>query len=121
MPWLPDMHTPAEDLGFFGREIPSSTGWVAVDRDSDAILGFALTREGWFNHLFVDPGSQGTGVGSALLREAMAHVGPGMRLWAFLRNENARAFYARRGFVEVERTDGQGNEEKEPDVLLVWA
>ena len=28
----------------------------------------------------------------------------------------ARAFYARRGLVELERTDGSGNEEKAPDV-----
>jgi len=118
MPWLPDLHTPAEDLAFFAREIGSSTGWVAVDGDS--VVGFALTRDGWLNHLYVDPDSQGAGVGSALLAEAMASVGPGIRLWTFERNVRAREFYADHGFVEVERTDGHDNQEREPDVLLQW-
>jgi hypothetical protein len=38
----------------------------------------------------------------------------------FERNSGARAFYARHGFTEVTRTDGSGNEEREPDVLLTW-
>ncbi|MDI1289066.1 MAG: GNAT family N-acetyltransferase [bacterium] len=118
MPWLPDLHTPAEDLAFFASEIGSSVGWVAIE--SDRVLGFALTRGEWLNHLYVDPDSQGAGVGSALLAEAVGVVGPGIRLWTFLRNERARDFYADHGFVEVERTDGRGNEEREPDVLLQW-
>jgi hypothetical protein len=48
-------------------------------------------------------------------------LGPGgLRLWVFERNSGARAFYARHGFAEVTRTDGSGNEEREPDVLLGW-
>ena len=31
-----------------------------------------------------------------------------------------RAFYAREGFVEVDWTDGAGNEEHEPDVRCRW-
>jgi hypothetical protein len=36
-------------------------------------------------------------------------------------NVKARRFYERRGFAVVEMTDGRGNEEKEPDIRLVWA
>lgn len=118
LPWLPDLHTPEEDLAFFGREISTSIGWVAVDRDR--AVGFALARDAWLNHLYVDPDRQRAGIGSALLGEAMIAIGPGIRLWTFLRNEHARTFYADHGFVEVERTDGHANEEKEPDVLLQW-
>ena len=32
----------------------------------------------------------------------------------------ARRFYAREGFVEVDWTDGAGNEEHEPDVRCRW-
>ena len=32
----------------------------------------------------------------------------------------AQRCYERQGFVAVERTDGAGNEEREPDVRLVW-
>ncbi len=32
----------------------------------------------------------------------------------------ARAFYARHGLVELERTDGAGNEERAPDIRMAW-
>ena len=32
----------------------------------------------------------------------------------------ARRFYARHGLVELERTDGSGNEEKAPDIRMAW-
>lgn len=118
MPWLPDLHTPAEDLAYFRGQIPESAGLVAIS--SGVVIGFVLTRDGWLDHLYVLPDYQGTGAGSELLDEAKVLVGPGLRLWAFLRNEHARDFYRRRGFIQVRRTGGQGNEEKEPDVLLQW-
>jgi len=43
-----------------------------------------------------------------------------LRLWVFQRNERARAFYAKNGFLELELTDGDANEEKMPDVLMHW-
>ena len=44
----------------------------------------------------------------------------GLGLWVFQSNDRAQRFYAARGFVEVERTDGRDNEEREPDVRMVW-
>ena len=44
----------------------------------------------------------------------------GFCLWVFESNTGARAFYARHGLVELERTDGSGNEEKAPDVKMAW-
>lgn len=35
-------------------------------------------------------------------------------------NTPARAFYARHGLVELERTDGSGNEERTPDLKMAW-
>jgi hypothetical protein len=40
-------------------------------------------------------------------------------LWTFVANAGARRFYAREGFVEARRTEGE-NEEGLPDVLLTW-
>jgi hypothetical protein len=31
-----------------------------------------------------------------------------------------RRFYLRHGFTEAERTDGQRNDEREPDIRYVW-
>lgn len=116
MPWLPDLHTPEEDRNFFAARIEDSVGWVA--EGEGAIIGFILCSVGWVNHLYVDIGHQGTGIGSALLERAVDREGAGVQLWAFQRNQRAREFYAQRGFVEVEMTDGLGNEEREPDVRL---
>jgi len=44
-----------------------------------------------------------------------------LELWVFQRNERARAFYRRHGFVLVEETDGAGNEERTPDARYAWA
>jgi len=44
----------------------------------------------------------------------------GLSLWAFAANHGAIAFYGRAGFVEVLRTDGSGNEERQPDVRMRW-
>ena len=67
-------------------------------------------------HLYVQPAHQRRGVGAALLARARAVSPGGLSLWCFVRNRPARAFYAREGFIEVEETDGSGNEEREPDL-----
>jgi ribosomal protein S18 acetylase RimI-like enzyme len=43
----------------------------------------------------------------------------GLQLWAFQSNARARRFYERHGFEAVEFTDGNGNEERWPDVRYV--
>ena len=43
-----------------------------------------------------------------------------LELWTFQANTRAIAFYRREGFVEAARTDGSGNDEKLPDLRLVW-
>ena len=116
MPWLPVLHTPDEDLAFFGSEIESSLGWGAFE--DDRLIGFTLARDGWLNHLYVAPEWRGRGVGSDLLSRVLAETTGAVDLWAFARNDPALAFYARHGFEVVERTDGSGNEEKEPDLRM---
>jgi ribosomal protein S18 acetylase RimI-like enzyme len=44
----------------------------------------------------------------------------GLRLWTFASNTPAQRFYERHGFVEMDRTDGQDNEERAPDILYTW-
>ena len=41
-------------------------------------------------------------------------------LWTFQANLRAQAFYRQNGFVEDDRTDGDGNDEKLPDVHFTW-
>ena len=116
MPWLPVLHTPDEDVAFFTAEVASSAGWGAYE--GDKLVGFALMRDGWLNHLYVAPGCRGRGVGSGLLARVLAGSPGPVDLWVFERNGAALAFYTRHGFHVVERTDGSANEEREPDVRM---
>jgi GNAT superfamily N-acetyltransferase len=118
MPWLPILHTPEEDGTFFSGQLAGGRAWVAVDHDE--LVGFAIASPGWLDHLYVRPDRRGSGIGSALLARAQADQPAGLELWVFARNASAREFYSRRGFVEVRATDGHGNEEREPDVLMRW-
>jgi putative acetyltransferase len=117
LPYLPKLHTPEEDIQFFeGQVMRICAVWVA---ESKHILGFIAFRTGWVDHLYVDLGHHCRGIGSALLAKAMV-AEPNLQLWAFRRNTAAIDFYRRRGFAIVAETDGSGNEEREPDVLLAW-
>jgi GNAT superfamily N-acetyltransferase len=117
LPYLPDLHTADEDLGFFrDRVFAECEVWVA---QGGAIGGFIAFRKDWVDHLYVCPDCQRQGLGKALLAVAMKNNAP-LRLWVFQRNAAATRFYRARGFREIERTDGSRNEEGEPDMLMEW-
>ncbi len=79
-----------------------------------------MQPSGWVEHLYVDPVWIDQGIGALLLARAREERPAGLQLWTFQVNDEARRFYGREGFVEVEHTDGAGNEEGEPDVRLEW-
>jgi len=118
LPYLPDLHTPEEDLAFFQRHVfASCTIWLGEAEGQT--IGFAASRSGWLDHLYVDPAWHGRGVGQRLLtagKEAQSELD----LWTFQRNAQARRFYERQGFVLIALTDGAGNEEREPDAHYRW-
>ena len=120
MPWLAKPHTDGETR-WWVTNILVPRGTVVVAERAKEVLGFADLTEGWLHGLYVAPSAQGTGVGSALFEHSMRLQPIGFDLWVFQRNTHALDFYARYGCVEVRRTDGAENEEKEPDVLLRWS
>ena len=118
LPFLPELHTAAEDLAFVsGRLMAENAVWVA--ELEDAVVGYVAFRDDWIEHLFIHPDRQGQGIGPALLAKALADGRP-KQLWTFQQNTRARRFYEARGFRVVEFTDGAGNEEKTPDVRYLW-
>jgi GNAT superfamily N-acetyltransferase len=119
LPWLPILHSEAEDRRFFAGVIAEAEVLV-VRRDGHPVAFLAL-KDDLVGHLYVRPEAQRAGIGSGLIAAAKERSPEGLRLWTFQRNQGARAFYARHGFDEVAFTEGSGNEEKEPDVLLAWA
>lgn len=101
-----------------GKLASGDDTWVAeVER---AVVGYARLAGNWLDDLYVAPAYAHRGIGSSLL-ELVKSVRPdGFRLWVFASNEPARVFYAGRGLVEIQRTDGTANEERSPDIALAW-
>lgn len=120
LPTVPIVHEPADVRRWMADEVVGRTDtWVA---DVDGVIaGLMVLDGGWIEQLYVDPSWIGRGVGDRFLEIARQRApAAGLRLWTFQVNAPARRFYARHGFVEVELTDGAGNEERAPDVLLEW-
>jgi GNAT superfamily N-acetyltransferase len=89
-------------LGFLGIEHSTNLGADVLER------------------IYVEPGEQKRGVGSALLDKAKELRPGGLHLWVFQKNTGARRFYERHGFRLVKLTDGAENMEREPDALYRW-
>ncbi|MCC6007653.1 MAG: GNAT family N-acetyltransferase [Rhodobacteraceae bacterium] len=116
-PWMPRLHSRAEDLAFIARTIARTEVIVARDRAGRA-LGF-LSRDGEdVPGLHVAARARGRGVGGALIGSAKGGRAR-LSLWTFQANTGARRFYARHGFREV-ATPRDDNEERLPDVQLLW-
>ena len=116
----PALHTAEEDVAFHTRRLADDevTAWVA--EAGGELLGFALCTTTFLDALYVRPDLKGQGVGSLLLDVVDATHPDGYELWVFESNLGARRLYERRGLVEVERTDGSGNEERAPDIRMAW-
>ncbi len=117
LPWLKGLHTPQEDQWFYENCIfPQCEVWAAFSPDMAGIIAF---KTGCIEQLYILPNFQGRGIGSALLKQAQTTF-PHLQLWTFQRNIPAQQFYEKHGFIVIGKTDGSGNEEKEPDMLYEW-
>lgn len=116
-PWMPRIHSRAEDLAHAAQLI--ARGWVTVAEEKAAVVGFAAQDGDDLDALYVASDMQGMGVGSALVSDLQRRR-PRLVLWTFQANTRAQTFYVRHGFIEVDRTDGQRNDEQLPDVKMIW-
>lgn len=114
--WIPVLHNRGEDLSFLRRMIASHR--VLVARAPDPV-GFIAVKQGDIAGFYVAQTHRGQGIGKTLL-DAVNTRELRLALWTFQANTGAIAFYTREGFIEVERTDGAGNEEHLPDVRMIW-
>jgi chorismate mutase/ribosomal protein S18 acetylase RimI-like enzyme len=113
----PQLHAHDSVVAFMTGVIVDKEVWVA---EIDDIVGFATLAEAFLDALYVGPAHQGLGIGTALLDLAKARRPDGFALWVFASNLPARGFYRRHGLVELEHTDGSGNEERAPDLRMAW-
>ncbi len=116
LPTVRRPHDDAETRGFIRDHVAET--WVADD--GGAVVAMMVLAPGWIEQLYVAPERRGEGIGGELLRVAKRRAEGALDLWTFQVNTPARAFYERHGFRAVELTDGDGNEEREPDVRYRW-
>ena len=114
----PTIHPEHEVVEWVAGNIERDEVWV-VDV-AGAPAAYLRLTEAFLDDLYVHPDHKRAGIGTALLELAKTRMPNGFQLWVFEMNQPARAFYARHGLVEVERTDGADNEEKMPDIRIEW-
>lgn len=118
--FAPSTHTD-EEVRTWVREVllPSEAVTVAiVDGQVVGVLAVAQRNDAsWLTQLYLHPAHIAQGIGSRLLAHAIATALAPIRLYTFQQNVGARRFYERNGFVPIEFTDGNSNEEECPDVL----
>ena len=102
-----------------GWDLAAWDVWLAQGVQG-GVLGYAVVAGDWLHSLYVDPGSAGRGIGGALLDMVKQDRPDGFCLWVFESNTPARAFYANRGLIELDWTDGSANEENAPDIRMAW-
>jgi GNAT superfamily N-acetyltransferase len=115
--FLPVLHTPEEHRWWFGKQFAEHEPWVW---DEGGVRGFIVLTSDELMYLYLDTGWTGRGIGTTLLEHAKARRPDGFTLWTFQQNDGARRFYERHGLRAIEFTEGEGNEEKTPDVRYEW-
>ncbi|TQV92477.1 hypothetical protein V2A60_007163 [Cordyceps javanica] len=97
-----------------------SKGQMFVAEIENKIIGFLRIVGQDLDQLYLMPGYYRKGIGTMLLNKAKDISPDGLTLFTFQVNERARAFYESHGFRAVETSNGQRNEEMEPDILYEW-
>lgn len=104
------------------RLVPA--GGVTIAHEGDAVAGMIAVVAGdravpsWIEQMAVEPALVGRGIGTALLGHVLATLPHPVRLYTFQENAKARRFDERNGFQAIAFSEGAGNEERCPDVLL---
>jgi GNAT superfamily N-acetyltransferase len=105
---MPDaVDTPREVASFLAARLETDETWVA--EVGGVVVGYARFTPTWLDDLYVAPGAQRVGVGTALLDLVKTLRPDGFGLWVFTSNAPARAFYAGHGFLDLGVTGDQLN------------
>lgn len=120
LPFAPFAH-PEHEMREWVRDVLVPGGRVMVWEEHGDIVGVLAISEGdglsWIDQFYLLPEFVCQGIGSKMLMLSHAMLQKPIRLYTFQQNEGARRFYERHGYKAIELTDGQGNEERCPDVL----
>lgn len=119
MPYLPELHSDEEVIEWFTCRVAEAPDAFWVARDGQKVVGYFALYDHDLDDLYVRPGHQGRGVGSALLDKAKVLSPQRLTLSTFVQNIRAQTFYVTHGFREIGRTNGR-NEERLPDIQYEW-
>ena len=109
-------YSPGEVEAWYSRKLAEWTRTLAAF-EADAMAGFIALRDQHIDQLYVDPLFQRSGIGSALLDEALRRAAGPVTLHVFEENAPARAFYERHAFQGRDRW--MNTEEGAIDLLYV--
>jgi ribosomal protein S18 acetylase RimI-like enzyme len=119
-PYLPleqEYSLAQNDWFFRTRILPEHDIWLAVEGQS--IVGFLAIKGSYIDRLYVLPGQQRRGVGTALLSKARELSPNELELATHQQNTQARAFYEKHGFRPV-RFGVSPPPESAPDLTYRW-
>ncbi len=120
LPYAPSPHEPVDVRQWVAKSLMSRCRVTVALSDGNVVAVLAVSDLGaiaWIEQLYVLPGHENRGLGTTLLAFAHTTLKRPVRLFTFQQNTGARRFYERHGYKAVALSDGQGNEEKCPDVL----
>jgi len=113
------IHPPHEVHDWFRQLLQGDRETWVAERDG-AVAGYLILDPAWLDSLYIRPDLTGHGIGTVLVDLAKSLRPDGFALWVFESNVAAQRFYRRHGLYEAERTDGSANEERAPDIKMVW-
>ena len=119
--WYNDVqqsHTLEGARAFFTSQVMPACA-IHVATVAGRLAGLIAVEPPWIRHLAVFAEFRRHGVASTLLAAAREQSPRVLRLFTFQRNEGARAFYERHGFV-LQRLGVSPAPESEPDVEYAW-
>ena len=114
---IPLVHN-VEERADYGRWLLEHTS-VTMIHNSSGVVGFLALEKHIIQALYIKKDFQGFGFGQAAIKFAQKQFKE-LRLWVFQSNIGAQKFYQRLGFQIVEKSDGEDNDYRLPDIFYCW-
>ncbi len=114
---IPLVHN-VEERADYGRWLLEHTS-VTMIHNSSGVVGFLALEKHIIQGLYIKKDFQGFGFGQAAIKFAQKQFKE-LRLWVFQSNIGAQKFYQRLGFQIVEKSDGEDNDYRLPDIFYCW-
>ena len=120
IPYAPIVHSESDIRRWVERILLPSGGVTVALREDLVVAVIAVSNcDGinWIDQMYVAPEYVNNGIGTSLLLNSFKTMTKPVRLYTFQENTGARRLYEKHGFIAIQFTNGENNEEQCPDVL----